>query len=237
MQKQFSVFEEAHRWAEYNGLLTQAFDQIESTNNLAKDKAWWIPDPLIILAKTQTQGRGRGKNTWIDCSENSLLMTWSLGLDKAPSHLTAPRVGLALYQAASRVWDEMDFSLKAPNDLLLHQRKMAGLLVEMVQQGSQFRWIIGLGMNFFASPREFPEATCLNDHTLVLADDLKLFLQLFHDQLLNMTGTLHEPKLNLSEQEDLYRALLKTNGHEDLKSVTEDGSLVYSDKTVAWSDL
>lgn len=233
------VFEEACKWAEQNGLLTQAFDEIPSTNNLAKDKAWWIPDPLIIIAKTQTAGRGRGANTWIDCGNNgsSLLATWSIGLEKAPSHLTAPRVGLALYQAASKVWDEMDFSLKAPNDLLLNQRKLAGLLVEMVQQGSQFRWIIGLGMNFFESPREFPEATCLHDHTLVSVDDFKLFLQLFHDRLLTMIPTIHETKLNLAEQEDLHRALLKTQGHHDLKSVSENGDLIYSNKKTAWSDL
>lgn len=238
MQKKFSTFEEANHWAQQNGLLTQAFDEIESTNNLAKDKAWWVPDPLIILARTQLQGRGRGTNNWTDCGgDNSLLITWSIGLDNAPSHLTGPRVGLALYQAASKVWDEMDFSLKAPNDLLLNQRKIAGLLVEMVQQGSQFRWIIGLGMNFFEAPREFPEATCLNDHTLTNADDYRLFLQLFHDKLLNLIPTLSELKLNPDECDQLYKALLKTNSHTGLKEVTEDGDLIYTDKKISWSDL
>ena len=238
MQKKFSVYEEAYRWAQYNGFLIQAFDEIDSTNNLAKEKAWWVPDPLIVLAKTQTHGRGRGQNHWLDCGgDDSLLITWSIGLEQAPSHLTAPRVGLALYQAAAEVWDDVELSLKAPNDLLLYQKKIAGLLVETVQQGSQFRWIIGLGMNFYSSPREFPEATALNEHALLLADDFKLFLQMFHEKLMSLIPLLHESKLNPIEQEELHRALLKTQTHLKLKSVTADGDLVYDTHQTGWSAL
>lgn len=238
MQKKFSVFEEAYRWASANGFLVQAFDEIDSTNKLAKDKAWWIPDPLLLIAKTQTAGKGRGQNTWTDCGgDNSLIITWSIGLDQPPSHLTAPRVGLALYQAAMATWDDLHFSLKAPNDLLLNQKKLAGLLVEMVQQGSLYRWIIGLGMNFFESPLELVDATCLHDHALITADDFKLFIQLFHTNLQNLIPILHEEKLNPQEQEDLYKALLRTEKFSDLKEVSVDGDLIFSNKEVSWSDL
>ena len=238
MQKHISIYDEAYHWAEHKGLLIQAFDEIASTNDLAKEKAWWVPDPLIILAKTQTQGRGRGNNHWIDCGDgNSLLITWSMGLAQAPSHLTAPRVGLALYEAASKTWSDLDFSLKAPNDLLLYQRKIAGLLVEMVQQGSQYRWIVGLGMNFLERPIEFPEATCLNDHTSVRVEDFVRFLNAFHEKLLILMAEIHQPQLTVAEQEDLLHALLKTESHCDLKSVSPEGNLVYASKTVEWSKL
>lgn len=234
----FSVFEEAYRWAEHNGSLIQAFDEIDSTNNLAKDKAWWIVEPLIVLTKTQTKGRGRGTNTWIDCGDgNSLLITWSFGLPTAPSHLTAARVGLALYQSAATVWDELSFSLKAPNDLLLLQRKVAGLLVEVVQQGDQVRWIVGLGMNFFETPREFPDATSINEHGQMLVDDFKLFLELFNSKLNNLIPQISEPKLNPDEQEQLFNALRLTEAYSHLKSITADGDLIFTDKKISWSHL
>lgn len=237
MQKRFSIYEETQKWAQHNGFLFQAFDEIDSTNKVAKEQAWWVPEPLIILAKTQTSGRGRGDNTWTDCGDNSLTATWSFGLEKAPLHLTAPRVGLGLYQAAKKVWDESDFSLKAPNDLLLNQRKVAGLLVETVQQGSQFRWIIGLGMNFYESPGDLPQSTAINDHTRLTADDFRFFMQLFHDGLTNLIPRLHEEKLNPDEQDQLYRALLANESYSDLREVCADGDLVFANKRVAWNEI
>lgn len=237
MQKKFSIYEEAQRWAQHNGLLFQAFDETESTNKLAKEQAWWVPEPLIILAKTQTQGRGRGKNTWTDCGDSSLTMTWSITLEKAPSHLTAPRVGLALFQAATSVWDESNFSLKAPNDLFLNQMKVAGLLVEMVQQGLQRRWIIGLGMNFYESPTELPQSTAINDHTLLLADDFRLFLQLFNEKIMNLIPLLDDNHLNPAEQEMLYHALLANDAYAGLEEISDEGDLVFKKKRISWSDL
>lgn len=237
MQKKFSIYEEAQRWAQHTGFLFQAFDETESTNKLAKEQAWWVPEPLIILAKTQTQGRGRGKNTWTDCGDNSLTMTWSMSLEKAPSHLTAPRVGLALYQAATSTWDETNFSLKAPNDLLLNQLKVAGLLVEMVQQGSQYRWVIGLGMNFYESPTELPGSTAINDHTLLLPDDFRLFLQLFSEKLMNLIPQLNNNRLTPAEQDELYHALLATVAYAELKEVSDEGDLIFKNKRISWSEL
>ena len=90
-------------------------------------------DLVLFLAAHQTNGRGRGANHWLDTGAGeSLLSTWSLSVSSPPQAITGPRIGLALFAAATHAWPSLKFGLKAPNDLYLDGQKVAGLLVETV---------------------------------------------------------------------------------------------------------
>ena len=64
----------------------------------------------------------------------------------------SPLVGLALYKACSGTWPFLNWNLKAPNDLYISNKKVAGLLIETVTQGDDIRLLVGLGLNVLATP-------------------------------------------------------------------------------------
>ena len=134
------------------------FDELSSTNDeatrLAKEKATNVPH--LILAKNQTNGRGRGANQWWS-SEGCL--TFSLVVDV--SELAADNLckisltcGLAICQALERFAPMGDFGLKWPNDVYLEGRKICGILIE---RPIEDQVVIGVGINVNNRLAEAPE--------------------------------------------------------------------------------
>lgn len=125
-----------------------------STNNLAKELS---PHNgiVVLLAKTQTHGRGQFQRSWDNAtqSEGQLLVTYSEFYDIAPQpHLTSA-IGASLHKSLSRTWPDLPLKLKMPNDLYCLNKKCGGLLVEVVSSGSRFQLIIGLGLNITSYPK------------------------------------------------------------------------------------
>ena len=161
----FNIYEVSQEWAkQQNHLHLWAEKSTTSTNDQAKQEL--LPDGIdqgLYLTKHQTQGRGRGDHSWVDSGEGKyLLSTWVFRLHQSPQHITAPLFGLALFKAARTTWNTLPFSLKAPNDLLLGRKKVAGLLIESLNHGRDFFLMAGLGVNVFATPDKLTEATCLS---------------------------------------------------------------------------
>ena len=62
-----SVFQASQDWAEQRQISYTAYDETTSTNDEAKREAADLEtEPWLYIASHQTQGRGRGKNTWLD---------------------------------------------------------------------------------------------------------------------------------------------------------------------------
>lgn len=147
------------KWAESHQLFVHHEKTLDSTNTLAKTKAFdekLLEHSLcLFLADHQTAGRGRGQNHWIDANPGStLLSSWSFLLDTHPQPTTSCLIGLAVYRALSTTWSFLPWSLKAPNDIYLGDKKVAGILLESVAQADEVRLIVGLGINVFGSPDE-----------------------------------------------------------------------------------
>lgn len=105
-------------------------------------------DGTVVVAESQTAGRGRSGKTWQ--SERGAGVWASVVLRRAtdaPAGVLSLRVGLALAEAldaraAARI------QLKWPNDLLLNGRKLAGVLAEARWRGAALEWIVvGVGVN------------------------------------------------------------------------------------------
>ncbi len=124
-------------------------DQVDSTSSLALrlTRADEHQLPLLVLAREQTAGRGRGTNRWWS-GEGAL--TFSLVLDGTPlAHsdqmLMVPLVvGWAVCDAVEQMFPTLHLQLKWPNDVYLDDRKLAGILIE--RQGQQqsrdhWRWV------------------------------------------------------------------------------------------------
>ena len=123
---------------------------LDSTNRQAADLARaGAPEGVVVVADHQTAGRGRLGRTWEAPPGSSLLMTVLLrpALDAARLHLVTMAVALAAADACVEVAGFAP-GLKWPNDLVVGDRKLAGILAEAGFEASVPQWVVvGIGLN------------------------------------------------------------------------------------------
>jgi BirA family transcriptional regulator, biotin operon repressor / biotin---[acetyl-CoA-carboxylase] ligase len=103
------------------------------------------PQGLVVVADSQTSGRGRLGRSWWAEPGTSLLASWLIRPALEPERL--PLLSLAAGTAAARAASAaagVEVRLKWPNDLLLDGRKLGGILAESDGHGAV---VVGLGLN------------------------------------------------------------------------------------------
>jgi BirA family biotin operon repressor/biotin-[acetyl-CoA-carboxylase] ligase len=127
------------------------FERIDSTNRIALDEARrGESEGLVVVADEQYAGRGRRGRSWTAPSGSSLLVSVllrpRLGPDRAQLLTMAASVSLA---GAVREAAGFDPEIKWPNDLVVGNRKLAGLLAEadVSAAGSLDALVVGAGCN------------------------------------------------------------------------------------------
>lgn len=126
------------------------FESIGSTNDQAL--AWateGAPDLSLVVADEQTQGRGRLDRKWFTPKGTALAFSLILRPSAAMRPHLSRTVGLAaLSIAESLLMLGLDPRIKWPNDVLLNDRKAAGILVETVWSGNEVdALVVGIGVN------------------------------------------------------------------------------------------
>jgi len=239
-----SIGKTIQNWFENQNVECHYFESIESSNQVAKDHASTqsLAGPCFFVADFQTQGRGRGQNTWESNPNQSLLGSWLIPLSKAPQHLTAPLLGLATYDSAKKVWPALAWSIKAPNDIYLKDKKIAGLLVETVSQADKQALVFGLGFNLFGHPTDIENSTHLNSELgldgQLRPDGFLPFLAELNKQILLRLQSFYSNKLSAKVCEDLKQALNNNpNLEEDVVKVDEEGNIHFKNKQVNWTEL
>jgi BirA family biotin operon repressor/biotin-[acetyl-CoA-carboxylase] ligase len=135
-------------------------DVTGSTNTdllrLAEDGA---PGWTVLVANQQEAGRGRLGRSWVSSPGSSLLVSVLLRPKLAP--VDAPLISLAAAAGMALACREacgVDASCKWPNDLMVKERKLGGVLVEAkVQESLLHHAVIGIGVNLTQEPEDFPE--------------------------------------------------------------------------------
>ena len=108
-----------------------------------------------VVAREQTGGRGSRGRPWASPSGGLWLSVLRRPETAAGLDLLSLRTGLAVSQALLELAPRASFRLKWPNDLMLGDRKVGGILCEARWQGDALGWIvIGLGLNV---TNELPE--------------------------------------------------------------------------------
>ncbi|MCB0408097.1 MAG: hypothetical protein KDD34_07835 [Bdellovibrionales bacterium] len=230
-------------WAQANEIPCQFLEECKSTSDWAKE-AYQIHHELeIFISNHQTHGRGRGNNEWIDNNKGkNLLSTWCFQVSQPPQPITSPLIGLAVYGAARTTWPSLDWSLKAPNDLYLGDKKAAGILLESVSRGSMHQVFIGFGMNVLAQPENIPHSTFLTSE-LGTGNDISTFK--WDEFLSQLIGHFNHAlnmctKSLLSEEarEGLVRALNRNPIRPGLiLEISPEGDLVLEKETIPWQTL
>lgn len=234
------------RWSEQQMLLTKYKMTCESTNSWAKADAFQpeVKEQALVvyLSDNQTTGRGRGNNTWVNPKPGtSLLSTWSFDLARPLPPLMTVRFGMALIKAANSSWPFLSFSLKAPNDLYLGNKKLAGLLIETISQGEEHRLLIGLGLNVTAAPSSVSTSTSILDGlsspNLLLTEDYIGFLDRWVFELTEVLGRSSD-QLSPSECLSIQNYLNAFPEWKDqISKVEPDGSFWRNKQKTNWFEL
>ncbi len=143
------------KWA---GCGVLCFRETDSTNNYAKrlgDEG--APHGTLVAAEKQTAGRGRRGRRWESPPGSSIYMSILLRPDIRPSQ--ASMLTLVMAQSVAEAVREetgQEALIKWPNDIILNQKKICGILTEM---STEIEWInyvvIGVGIN--VNTEGFPE--------------------------------------------------------------------------------
>jgi BirA family biotin operon repressor/biotin-[acetyl-CoA-carboxylase] ligase len=135
-------------------MLTIHYPSLDSTNACAKRLAAVDAHRLVrVTAETQTQGRGRGERSWHSPRGGAWLsLLWPNNLTPAAAQPLPLLVGLAVCDALAAYLpaeEHAALGIKWPNDVLWHDRKLAGILCEQPQVSAERAGpiVIGVGVN------------------------------------------------------------------------------------------
>jgi len=132
------------------GWATEVHQVIDSTNAQAlRTVATPLSRPLLILAERQDAGRGRRGRTWVSPYAANLYYSLALPVQGGIKRLDGLSLvaGMAVVDCL-RAQGLNDAMLKWPNDVLVHGRKIAGILLELVgDPADQCHVVLGIGIN------------------------------------------------------------------------------------------
>jgi BirA family transcriptional regulator, biotin operon repressor / biotin---[acetyl-CoA-carboxylase] ligase len=136
---------------------THVFDEIDSTNSAAMLAAQaGAAEGTVFLAERQTEGRGRGGNSWYsegDAIYLSVVLRPKVSANDVLilSLATGLAVSFALEDTCAVVAD-----LRWPNDVMLREKKLGGILCELNIEAANVRHaVLGIGLN--VNQEEFPD--------------------------------------------------------------------------------
>ena len=134
----------------HKNVYLRTFDLIESTNDFLVSEKTDSSEIAVVMAEMQTRGRGRRGKFWESPFGSNIYMSikWSFDpREVSPSGLSLV-VGMAIVKALE-VNGLRDVKLKWPNDLIVSDKKIGGILTEIkTGVANELLAVIGLGINF-----------------------------------------------------------------------------------------
>jgi BirA family biotin operon repressor/biotin-[acetyl-CoA-carboxylase] ligase len=137
----------------------RVFEKTNSTNDIIEKLARdGVQEGAVVFAESQTRGRGRLGRKWLSPTRRGLWFSVLLRPDirlQAATQLTVA-AATALVRA---IRDQTGLSpeIKWPNDILIRERKVAGVLTELTAELDHVRHLtLGIGVDVNLSPSEFP---------------------------------------------------------------------------------
>jgi BirA family biotin operon repressor/biotin-[acetyl-CoA-carboxylase] ligase len=134
-------------------LETYFFETIDSTNEFAKKTSLKKPF-LIALAEQQTAGKGRHGKTWHSPESGNIYLSI-----KYEAVSVSPALSLVIGLLITEALDEaskqkIKAQLKWPNDVLLKNKKICGILIESEIEKNNIGCTIGIGINYSITKKE-----------------------------------------------------------------------------------
>lgn len=168
------------------------YDEVDSTQKIAKEliTSGTSEHGLVICAKTQTEGIGRLDRKWISPIGGLWITTIYQG--KFPLELFQGFSVFLGMEIVERLEKELhlEFKIKWPNDLILNNKKIGGILIDIISQQDSINYlIIGIGINLNVKSEDLPIELSNNVTSLLieqnyvvdLDDILKIIIEAQND--------------------------------------------------------
>ncbi|HIE31988.1 MAG TPA: biotin--[acetyl-CoA-carboxylase] ligase [Methanosarcinales archaeon] len=142
------------------------FDEIKSTSVKAKELAADNPDGTVIIAEKQLEGRGRMGRGWYS-PPGGIWFSMILKPKIPPDHVH--RLTLVAGVAVAEVINELGLraEIKWPNDILINEKKVCGILTEMEAELDVVNYVIvGIGIDANIDLNMLPPITMLQTTSL-----------------------------------------------------------------------
>jgi BirA family biotin operon repressor/biotin-[acetyl-CoA-carboxylase] ligase len=140
------------------GSRLHVFDAIDSTNRFAKMlAAEGEPEGTLVYAEAQTEGRGRWGQTWESAHGKglwfSIILRPAVEIEKATLMTVFAATSIAV--GIEKILG-IEISIKWPNDLIVQNKKVGGILLEMSHRRNQLSFIVmGAGLNVCHTKEDF----------------------------------------------------------------------------------
>jgi len=158
-------------------------EEVDSTNNKAKQIALESQDGDVVVSETQHSGRGRRGREW-HSPKGGIYISFILKPNISPER--APQITLlssvALVETLNSMKSKMNAKIKWPNDILISGRKISGILTELSSDMEKINYVVvGIGINLNTDLEELPEKAASLKVEMRQEISVKLFLKSFFE--------------------------------------------------------
>lgn len=206
---------------------------IDSTNTVGFNKAPFSKEGLVILAESQSKGKGRLGRTWVSPPGVNIYMSIIL---KPPIELQDATL-ITLMAAVScaialRKISGLEITIKWPNDLMINGRKIGGILTELKSELKKIVFaVVGIGINVNAELNDFPEdvkhlATSLKNETKRGFSRTEVIIELLNEINKWYAELINNRKIIINKWKELSSTIGKkvkiATAQETIEGIAED---------------
>lgn len=197
---------------------------------------------ICMIADLQTEGVGRRGNKWVSPKGNiyiSFLFKYDLSIEQ---HFLLSAVTVNSIASLISRYVKEKINIKWPNDILINNNKIAGIMTEIVELNNIKYILIGAGINVSSSPKIYEYPTCcLNDYEVNIKYEEFLFemIKSFFDEYELIFYKKYNQVLEKFRKRMMYLGsfvdILYPDGNLQniyLKDINYDGSLLVENKGI-----
>jgi BirA family biotin operon repressor/biotin-[acetyl-CoA-carboxylase] ligase len=207
-----------------------------------KIRARTAQDGDVLIANYQSAGRGRLDREFIAPPSSALLFSFykKISRPREEWNFIALLAALSITEALTNLDYEIPLNIKWPNDILIREKKIAGLLCQAETDGV----IVGIGLNVSMQEEELPVATAtsllLENHTELDRNIIaKRILQIFEEKFSIWESRGSAPFISEYEKacSSLHRQIQIIQPHGDSKhaiatAISSLGELILDDGSI-----
>lgn len=195
---------------------------VDSTNNYAAKllKATKVANGTVVMTKRQTEGRGQTGNVWETEADKNLILSLILYPEISVNHIFNLTIVASLAVQKTLAVYLNNVKIKWPNDILVNEKKIAGILIENQLRGDLvLSSIVGIGINVNQENFVSTKNACSLKSLLNQDIDLNEFFNLLYTNLDFYVNLLMEKN---------FKTLLQRY-YENLYGINQE--LIYEDNT------
>lgn len=196
-------------------------DTTDSTNKEASD--YWQnvdPDTLVLFYTwNQTNGKGQGSNKWYSEPNKNITATilWKIQqpitLSEIPLFAFSEWLAVTICDELNNYLKYQKIRIKWPNDIIINNKKIAGILIENIIIGQELIAIIGgfgININQEKFPQELKNATSLKLITQKSYNEKEILMKIFN-KIIESSENIIKDKEKIHET---YKKLVITNENQ-----------------------